>query len=95
MEPVRTYTYLDRKEKLFGIEVADFLILALVYAAVFIFSTNIFANLGIVSACYIALRLYKKGKPPQYTIMLIRFLLTPKFYTLPGREKNDKPGTRP
>ena len=87
MEPVRTYTHLDRKEKLCGIEVIDFLLLALVYAVVFIFSTNIIANLGIVGACYIALRLYKKGKPPQYTITLIRFLLTPKFYTLPGREK--------
>lgn len=87
MEPVRTYTYLDRKEKLFGIEVIDFLLLAFVYALVFLFFTNIVINVTVIGVCYLALRLYKKGKPPQYTMTLFRFISTPKFYTLPGREK--------
>ena len=86
MEPVRTYTYLDKKEKMMGIEVIDFLILALIYGIVFTCSSNIILNLLIVMIAYLALRLYKRNKPPQYTAMLFRFLFTPKYYTLKGSE---------
>ncbi len=87
MKPVKTHTSLEKREKAFGLEVMDFLLLALVYAVVFIVSTNIFINLAVVATAYALLRIYKKGKPPKYTSMLFRFLFTPKFYTLPGREK--------
>ena len=62
MEPVKTYTHLDRKERLFGIEVMDFLLLALVYAVVFILSTNIIANLCIVSSCSSRLALQRASR---------------------------------
>lgn len=87
MKPVKTHTSLEKNEKVFGLEVLDFLIIAVVYALVFMLSTNIFLNLAAVTAVYCLLRIYKKGKPPKYTTMLVRFLLTPKFYTLTGREK--------
>jgi len=87
MKPVKTHTSLEKNEKVFGLEVLDFLVIAVVYAVVFMLSTNIFLNLAIVTAVYFALRLYKKGKPPKYTTMLVRFLFTPRFYTLTGREK--------
>ena len=86
MQPVKTHTHLDKKEKLFGIELLDFLFLAAVYAVVFTLSRNIFINIALVVAVYFALRWYKRGKPPGYTATLVRFLFTPKFYTLPGRE---------
>ncbi len=86
MKPVKTYSHLDKKEKLFGIEVLDFLLLALAYAAVFALSRNIFVNFALIVAVYVALRWYKRGKPQGYTATLVRFLFTPKFYTLPGRE---------
>lgn len=86
MEPVRTYTYLDKKEKMLGIEIIDFLILCLIYGIAFSISSNIFLNLVIVLVTYLALRLYKRNKPPQYTTMLFRFLFTPKYYTLKGSE---------
>ena len=43
-------------------------------------------GIALVVAVYFALRWYKRGKPPGYTATLVRFLFTPKFYTLPGRE---------
>lgn len=86
MKPVKTYTYLDKKEKAFGMEVADFLILAVVYALTFLVSMNLFINFAVIAGAYFSLRFYKRGKPPQYTAALIRFLMTPKFYTLSGKE---------
>ncbi len=87
MNVVKTYTYLDKKEKVLGLEIIDFLILSVIYAVVFLFSINIFVNLFILLLAFLALKLYKRGKPHQYTVTLIRFIITPKFYTLPGREK--------
>ncbi len=87
MDVVKTYTHLDKKEKVLGLEIIDFLILSVIYAVVFLFSINIFVNLFILLLAFLALKLYKRGKPHQYTVTLIRFILTPKFYTLPGREK--------
>ena len=86
MDVVKTYTHLDKKEKILGLEIIDFLLLAVIYAVVFLISINIFINVFIVVASFFALKLYKKGKPHQYTVTLARFIMTPKFYTLPGRE---------
>jgi len=86
MDIVKTYTHLDRKEKILGLEIVDFLLLAAIYAVVFLISINLIVNGSILVASFIGLRLYKKGKPPKYTITLLRFITTPKFYTLPGRE---------
>ena len=86
MNSVKTYTYLDKKEKVFGLEIADFLILAIAYAITFMVSTSLLVNIPLLIGVYLALRIYKHGKPPKYTAMMIRFVATPKFYTVPGRE---------
>ncbi len=86
MDVVKTYTHLDKKEKLLGLEIVDWLFLSVIYAAVFLFSINIFINVLVLIVSFLGLKLYKSGKPHQYTITLIRFIVTPKFYTLPGRE---------
>jgi hypothetical protein len=83
---VKTYTHLYQKEKILGLEIIDFLFLAVIYAIVFLFSVNIFVNIAVVGVAFVGLKLYKKGKPHQYTINLVRFIATPKFYTLPGRD---------
>lgn len=69
-------------------EVADFFILAVVYALTFLVSMNLVINFAVIAGAFFSLRLYKRGKPPQYTATLIRFLMTPKFYTLSGRESS-------
>jgi hypothetical protein len=86
MDTVKTYTHLDKKEKILGLEIIDFLFLAVVYAVVFLVSINIFVNVLAVAVCFFGLKLFKRGKPHKYTMNLIRFIMTPKFYTLPGRE---------
>lgn len=69
-------------------DVADFLILAVVYALTFLASMNLVVNFSVIAGAFLLLRFYKRGKPPQYTATLIRFLITPKFYTLPGKENS-------
>jgi hypothetical protein len=86
MDTVKTYTHLDKKEKILGLEIIDFLILAVIYAIVFLFSINIFINALVLAGSFFGLKLYKRGKPHQYTVNLVRFIMTPKFYTLPGKE---------
>ena len=86
MDVVKTYTHLDKKEKILGLEIIDFLILAVIYAVVFLFSINIFVNFVVLVVSFVGIKIYKRGKPHQYTITLVRFIMTPRFYTLPGRE---------
>jgi len=86
MNTVKTYTYLDKKEKVFGLEIADLLILAVAYAVTFMVSTSLLVNIPLLIGVYLALRMYKRRKPPKYTAMMLRFIATPKFYTLTGRE---------
>ncbi len=86
MYEVKTYSYLEKKEKLFGLEVVDFLCLAVVYAVIFLLSSNLITNVVILLLVYLGIRFYKKGKPPGYTLQLLRFIGTPKMYVLPGKE---------
>ena len=86
MNQVKTYTYLDKKEKVFGLEIADLLILAMAYAVTFMVSASLLVNVPLLIAVYLALRIYKHGKPAGYTATMIRFIATPKYYTLSGRE---------
>ncbi len=76
------YPRLADENKILGLELADFLILTLVYLVVFLFLKNLFLNLALVSAAYIGLVIYKRKKPPRYTQSLIRFLALPGQYSV-------------
>jgi hypothetical protein len=80
MKTVKGYNKIQSKNKIFGLEFFDLLILLMVYLVVFVFSSNLLINLPIVFAAYFFLRLYKKGKAPHWTGSVIRFLLRPKKY---------------
>lgn len=85
MKKVKGYRGIFQKNKLFGLEFVDLLFLVLIYLIVFIFSKNLILNIAVLGTAYFLLRLYKKGKPDNWTGSLIRFLLTPKTYR-PDRE---------
>ncbi|PIQ87183.1 MAG: hypothetical protein COV74_01285 [Candidatus Omnitrophica bacterium CG11_big_fil_rev_8_21_14_0_20_45_26] len=80
MKRVKVYKKMQGKNRILGLEFFDFLILILLYLVVFLASKNLFLNLGIVLAGYLALRFYKKGKAPHWTGSLIRFLMTRRRY---------------
>ncbi len=75
------YPLLTKENKIAGLEIIDFLLLAAVYLVVFLFSKNLFVNLGIVLVAYFFLRVYKHHKPPRYTQTLLRFFMLPGYYT--------------
>ena len=75
------YPSLTKENKIAGLEFVDFLALVGVYVIVFIFSKNIFVNIGFVFMAYLFLAFYKHKKPPRYTHSLLRFIIKPARYT--------------
>jgi len=81
------YPSLTKENKIAGLEFLDFLALVGVYVVVFMFSQNLFVNIGFVFTAYVFLAMYKHKKPPRYTQALLRFLIRPTRYTQ-AREVN-------
>jgi hypothetical protein len=82
MKTIKGYNKIQSKNKLFGLEFFDLLLLLGIYLVVFVFSKNLLINLAVVLTAYFFLRLYKKGKSPHWTGSVIRFLLCPKKYPM-------------
>ncbi len=89
MKTLKGFTKIQSKNKIFGLEFLDLLILLLIYLVVFVFSNNLLINLAIVFGAYLVLRLYKKGKSPHWAGSVIRFLLRPRKYFQRRERKKD------
>ena len=89
MKTVKGYTKIQTKNKIFGLEFFDLLVLVLIYLVVFVFSSNLILNLVIVTTAYFALRIYKRGKPPHWSGSVIRFLMRPRKYPVKREQKED------
>lgn len=89
MKTIKGYNKIRTKNKLFGLEFFDLLILVLIYMVVFIFSANLLVNLVIIGAAYFALRVYKRGKPPHWTGSVIRFVIRPKNFPVKRELEKD------
>jgi len=88
VKTVKGFNKVQSKNKIFGLEFFDLLVLLFIYLIVFVFSENLIINLLIVAGAYFFLKLYKKGKPPHWAGSVIRFLLRPKEY--PPRRESQK-----
>ena len=89
MKTIKGYNKIQSKNKLFGLEFFDLLLLLGIYLAVFVFSTNLLINLTVVLTAYFFLRLYKKGKAPHWTGSVIRFLFRSKKYPVKRERPKD------
>lgn len=89
MKTVKGYSKIRTRNRIFGLEFFDLLILLLIYLVVFVFSSNLILNLVIVTASYFALRVYKRGKPPHWSGSMIRFLTHPRKYPVKREKKED------
>ena len=87
MEKIKTYPMLMKENKFFGLEWIDFLLMLGVYLFVFLLSKILLLNLFLITMSYVALRVYKRNKPPRYTERLIRRLILPFRYTQAFEEK--------
>lgn len=76
MKHLKVERKIVERNKLFGLELLDLLILITIYLMTFLLSKNLILNLGILIASYLFLKLYKTGKPPHFSESLVRFLMT-------------------
>lgn len=90
MKPIRIYTHLGKKEKIAGLELFDWGLLLIVYAVVFLVSTNLIINVAVFASAFCALKVYKYKKPPKYTESLIRFILKSKYRTAAKEEQGER-----
>jgi len=86
MKTAKGFNKIGRKNKILGLEFLDFLLLIVLFLALFLFSKNLILNLAVMAAAYFFLRIYKKGKAPHWTASLLRFLLRPLRY-FPKKER--------
>lgn len=86
---VKVYRMIQEKNRFFGLELTDLIILMLVYLFLFLLSKNLILNLSLTGAAYFFLRFYKKGKPPHWTVSVIRFLISKKRYSLAREMKGE------
>ncbi|HOW87321.1 MAG TPA: hypothetical protein PKV84_01520 [Candidatus Omnitrophota bacterium] len=91
MKTLKGFTKIQSKNKIFGLEFLDLLILLVIYLVVFVFSTNLLLNLALVSGAYLVLRFYKKGKAPHWAGSVMRFLLRPRKYFSRRERKEELP----
>ncbi len=89
MKTLKGFTKIQSKNKIFGLEFLDLLVLLLIYLVVFVLSNNLVLNLVLVFGAYLVLRLYKKGKSPHWAGSVIRFLLRPRNYFQRRERKKD------
>lgn len=89
MKTLKGFTKIQSKNKIFGLEFLDLLILLLIYLVVFVFSTNLLINLALVFGAYLILRFYKKGKSPHWAGSVIRFVLRPRKFFMRRERKKD------
>ncbi len=80
MKTVKGFNKIQNRNRIFGLEFFDLLILMMIYLVVFVFSSNLFVNLAVIGFAYMFLKLYKKGKPPHWPGSVIRFLFIPKRF---------------
>ena len=80
MKRLKVYRKIYEQNKILGLEFPDFLILVLLYLVVFLFSKNLILHLVLIGAAYFFLRLYKKGKPPHWTVSILHFLFKGRRY---------------
>jgi len=72
----RVYRNLSRPVLVFGLELPELATSLAIFAVVANFSDWLWADLLVLGGGLIALRSWKRGKPPGYAADLVRFLLS-------------------
>lgn len=89
LKEVRSFNKIQTKNKFFGLEVFDLLILIALFTILFSFFESFWTNALTVVAAYFVLRGYKKGKPEHWTSSVIRFLMHPKTFYVKRERKEE------
>ncbi len=87
----RIYRNIGKREELFGLEIIDALLLLLFFGIFSLFSIPLTARLTGFIGTYVALRVFKRGKPERYLTSIVEFLRSPKRYSALGRDRGIHP----
>lgn len=80
MENVRVYRSVNTGDRVFGLELADGVVLLLVFFLAFSFNREgLFSNGLILVAAYFGIRALKRNKPDGYVLDLTRYVLASRF----------------
>ena len=80
MESVKVYRSVNTGDRFFGLELADGVVLLLVFFLTFSFNREgLFVNGVILLLSYFGLRALKRNKPEGYVLDLTRYILASRF----------------
>lgn len=97
MESVRVYRSVNAGDRVFGLELADGVVLLLVFFLAFSFNREgLFTNGLVLVLAYFAIRALKRNKPDGYVLDLTRYVLASRFKAVtPFDEAEDMKGGKP
>lgn len=80
MESVKVYRSVNAGDRVFGLELADGVVLLLVFFLAFSFNREgLFSNAVVLIAAYFGVRALKRNKPEGYVLDLARHVLASRF----------------
>jgi len=80
MESVRVYRSVNNTDRFFGLELADGVLMLLVFFFAFMVNREgLFSNAGVLALAYFGLRALKRNKPEGYVLDLARYVLARRF----------------
>lgn len=80
MESVKVYRSINAADRVFGLELADGVVLLLVFFLAFTVNREgLFGNGLILVLAYLGLRALKRNKPQGYVLDLTRYVLASRF----------------
>ncbi|OGS00244.1 MAG: hypothetical protein A2V88_12155 [Elusimicrobia bacterium RBG_16_66_12] len=80
MESVKVYRSVNAGDRFFGLELADGVLLLLVFFLAFSFNREgLFANGVVLLLTYFGIRALKRNKPEGYVLDLTRYVLASRF----------------
>lgn len=91
MESVKVYRSINAGDRVFGLELADGVVLLLVFFLAFSFNREgLFGNAVILVLAYLGLRALKRGKPQGYVLDLTRHVLASRFKAVAAFDEAEK-----
>lgn len=93
MESVRVYRSVNAGDRVFGLELADGVVLLLVFFLAFSFNREgLFSNALVLLAAYFGIRALKRNKPEGYVLDLARYVLASRFKAVTRFDEGEEMG---
>ena len=93
MENVKVYRSVNAGDRVFGLELADGVVLLLVFFLAFSFNREgLFANGLVLVAAYFGIRALKRNKPDGYVLDLTRHVLASRFKAVTAFDESEDMG---